>query len=100
MDIILTGRTEPFQSQMVHESCIFNQIDHILCKKDELKKRCGLFGQHMPSEKAAFISKSNELNSLSAKFYKTIFAVGSDTLLPCVGFGSRTHGREDFVQLL
>ena len=60
---------------MVHESCIFNQIDHILCKKDELKKRCGLFGQHTPSEKAAFISKSNELNNLSAKFYKTIFAV-------------------------
>ena len=32
----------------------------------------------MPSEKAAFVSQSNELNSLPAKFYKTIFAVGSD----------------------
>lgn len=30
----------------------------------------------MPFKKAAFVSKSNELNSLSAKLYKTIFAVG------------------------
>ena len=30
----------------------------------------------MPFKKAAFVSKSNELNSLSAKFYKNIFAVG------------------------
>ena len=32
--------------------------------------------QHMPFKKAAFVSQSNEFNSLSAKFYKTIFAVG------------------------
>ena len=60
---------------MVHESCIINQIGHILCKKDEPKK-CGLFERYTPFIKAAFGLKSNELNSLSAKFYKTIFAVG------------------------
>ena len=39
----------------------------------------------MPFKKAAFVSKSNELNSLSAKFYKTIFAVGSDKV--CFSLG-------------
>lgn len=41
----------------------------------------------MPFKKAAFVSQSNELNSLSAKFYKTIFAVGSDLCIRC----SRIH---------